>query len=184
MTQRISRILILLAASGLAVSGARLRAQANATPSTPPNSTPPASNTKPNAKLQPRPKQPAAAPAGAVPPMLQAGITAMLSAKTTLEAAGDKWGGHRIKAIKLIDQALNACGQTQTPGKGEMKSGPTDDTAAMQTATADLTKAQKDFQNAKNTWGGRRDQALPFITQALQELQLAATAQKGPKKTS
>jgi hypothetical protein len=63
-----------------------------------------------------------------------------------------------------------------------MKSGSTDDTTAMQTATTELTTAQKDFTNAKNTWGGRRDQALPFITQALQELQLATTAGKGPKK--
>ena len=168
MTQKVSRTLILLAVSSLVVSGARLQAQP--TPTTP------------NANQQPTPKRPAAAPAGAVPPALQAGITAMLSAKTTLETAGDKWGGHRIKAIALIDKALDACGQTQTPSKGETKSGAKDDPAAMQTATAELTKAQKDFQIAKNTWGGRRDQALPFITQALQELQQATASDKMRKK--
>ena len=116
--------------------------------------------------------------------MINSGIEAMVSSEASLEKAGNKWGGHKQAAIKLIDQALDACGQTQTSGKGEMKSGATDNTAAVQTAIADLTRAQKNFQNAKNTWGGRRDQALPFITQALQELQLAATAPKGPKKPS
>jgi hypothetical protein len=53
----------------------------------------------------------------------------MLNAKTNLQKAGNKWGGHRIKAIKLIDQALGACGQTQTPTKGEMQSGSTDITS-------------------------------------------------------
>src|ERR1017187_3481278 len=137
MTQKIFRILILLAVSGLAVSGAQLQAQPtpaapNSSPNTTPNGSPnsnPPSNTTPNANQQPNPKRPAAAPAGAVPPALQAGITAMLSAKTTLETAGDKWGGHRIKAIALIDKALDACGQTQTPSKGETKSGAKDDPA-------------------------------------------------------
>lgn len=178
MTLKISTTLLLLAVSGLVVSGTRLQAQQTATT---PNSNP-ASNPKPNANPAPSPTRPAAAPAEAVPPALQAGITAMLSAKTSLQTAGDKWGGHRIKAIKLIDQALGACGQTQTLGKGEMKSGPTDNTPAMQTATAELTKAKNDFQNAKNPWGGRRDQALPFLTQALQELQLAASVATAAKK--
>jgi tryptophanyl-tRNA synthetase len=98
--------------------------------------------------------------------------------------AGDKWGGHRVKAIKLIDQALDACGQTQTPGNGEMKSGATDETSIMTTATTELTTAQKDFTNAKNPYGECKGKALPLITQALQELQLAATAAKGPKKAN
>ena len=192
MTQRIFGSLILLAVSGLAVSGARLQAQQtgttpNTTPSTTqsgtPNSNTP-SNTTPNANQQPRPKQPRAAPTGAIPPAINAGIKAMVNAKANLEKAGDKWGGHRVKAIKLIDQALDACGQTQTPGKGEMKSGTTDETSLMTTATTQLTNAQKDFTNAKNPYGGCKGKALPLITQALQELQLAATAANGPKKAN
>ena len=168
MRQRILSTLIMLAVSGPVVSAGRIHAQ----------------STTPNANLPPKPNRHVAAPAGAVPPAIQAGITAMLSAKTSLQQAGDKWGGHRIKAIALIDKALAACGQTQTPGKGEMKSGATDNAAAMQTATTQLTTAQNDFKKAKNAWGGRRDQALPFITQALQELQLAASLKTGPKKAT
>jgi hypothetical protein len=192
MIQGISRTLMLLAVSGLTFSGARLQAQQtnttpNSTPNTTQNGTPNSntpSNTTPNARQQqqPKPNRPRAAPAGTLPPAIKAGIAAMLQAKANLEKAGDKWGGHRVKAIKLIDQALDACGQTQTPGNGEMKSGPTDETSLMTTATTQLTTAQNDFKNAKNPGGGCRDKALPLITQALQELQLAATAAKVPKK--
>jgi hypothetical protein len=140
-------------------------------------------NGTPSAKQQPKAPQPAQAPAGPVPPLIKTGIAALVSAKASLEKAGDKWGGHRVKAITLIDQALKACGQTQTHTKGEMTSGSTDDTTSMQAATTELTTAQKDFTNSKSTWGGRRDQALPLINQALQELQLAATAASGPKKS-
>jgi hypothetical protein len=34
-----------------------------------------------------------------------------------------------------------------------------------------LTAAQDDFQNAKNPWSGRRDQALALVKQALSEVQ-------------
>ena len=184
MTQKIFRTLILLAVSGLVVSSARSQAPTtNPTQNVSPNSNSP-SNPKPSANQQPKANRPAAAPAGAVPPAIQAGITAMLSAKANLQKAGDKWGGHRIKAIKLIDQALDACGQMQTPTKGEMTSGSTDITSSLQTAITQLTTAQNDFKNAKNPWGGRRDKALPLITQALQELQLAITAANGPKKAN
>ena len=192
MTQRIFGSLILLAVSGWAVSVAPLQAQQtsttpNAMPSTTQTGTPsssPPSNTTPNANQQPKPKQPRAAPTGTIPPAINAGVKAMIAAKADLEKAGDKWGGHRVKAIKLIDQALDACGQKQTPGNGEMKSTATDETSLMTTATTQLTTAQKDFTNAKNPYGECKDKALPLITQALQELQQAATAPKGPKKVN
>ena len=193
MTQRIFATLILLAVSGLAVSGARLQAQqTNTTPNTKPNTTPnttqngtpnsnPPSNTTPNAQKQPKPKPPAAAPTGPIPPAINAGIKALVNAKANLAKSGEKWGGHRVKAIKLIDQALDGCGQTQAPGNGEMKSVPTDETSLMTTATTQLTTAQSDFTKAKKSYGGCREKALPLIAQALQELQLATTAANAPK---
>ncbi len=95
----------------------------------------------------------------------------MLSARASLEKAGNKWGGHRQTAIKLIDQALQACGQTETPDNEEVKSTPADESPAMQAALTQLTNAQADFQNAKNPWDGRRDQALALVKQALSEVQ-------------
>jgi hypothetical protein len=132
-----------------------------------------------NANQQPNSSPPAAAPAGTTPPVplaIQAGIANLRNAKANLQNAGDKWGNHRANAIKDIDQALDACGVTQTPGNGELKSGYTDITSLMTAATAQLTQAQSEFKNAKNPWGGRRDSALTFIAEALQEVKLAAAA--------
>lgn len=134
------------------------------TASAPPNA--PAS-----AKTAPNASQPAAAPAGSIPPLINAGIQAMVSSIASLDNAGNKWGGHKDTAVKLIDQALQVCGQTASPDAGGKKSSSTGDTAAMEAAFAQLTTAQNDFKNAKNAWGGRRDQALALITQAVNELQ-------------
>ena len=129
------------------------------------------SNVQPSAKQQPKPNQHVAAPTGPIPPAINAGIQAMVSSKASLENSGNKWGGHKDKAIKLIDQALTACGQTPPPDTGGTNSSPADATAAMQAALTQLTKAQSDFKNAKNPWSGHRDQALALINQALTEVQ-------------
>ena len=95
----------------------------------------------------------------------------MVSSEASLEKAGNKWGGHKQAAIKLIDQALEVCGQTVTSDSGEVKSTPADESPAMQAALTQLTQAQDDFQNAKNAWSGRRDQALALVKQAVSEVQ-------------
>jgi hypothetical protein len=144
------------------------------TPSTTPKGsadTNPPSNTTPNAQKQPKPKQPAAAPTGPVPPAINAGIKAMVSSKASLEIAGNKWGGHKEPAIKLIDQALTACGQTATADNAGTKSNPAGDTAAMEAALTQLTAAQKDFTSAKNPYGECRDKAKDLINQALSDVQ-------------
>jgi len=128
-------------------------------------------NTTPNANRAPNPKPPVAAPTGPIPRAINAGIEAMVSSKASLENAGNKWGGHKDKAIKLIDQALGACGQTPTPDNAGTKPSPANETAAMQAALTQLAAAQKHFMSAKNAWGGRRDQALALINQALTEVQ-------------
>src|ERR1035438_6247666 len=124
----------------------------------------------------------AAAPVGANPPgppLIANGIAMLQDAKSNLQSAGDKWGPHRVNAIKYIDQALDACGVTQTPGSGELKTGSGANLTLMQSAITQVTTAQKNFKNAESPWGGRRDKALPFITQALQELQLAISLAPG-----
>jgi hypothetical protein len=114
---------------------------------------------------------PAAAPTGPTPPAINAGIKAMVSSRASLELAGNKWGGHKEPAIKLIDQALTACGQTAPAGNAGTKSNPAGETKAMEAALTQLTTAQKDFTNAKNPWGECRDKAKTLITQALSEVQ-------------
>jgi hypothetical protein len=114
------------------------------------------------------------ASAATPPPMLQDGIAQLQNAKANLQNAGNQWGVHRTTAISLIDQALDACGLSQTPSNGEMTSAASTDLPSLVSmAIAQLGVAQNDFQNAKSPWGGRREQALPYITQALSEAKLA-----------
>lgn len=121
------------------------------------------------------------ATAVAVPAEFQPGIAAMLSAKSTLEKAGDKWGGYRVKAIHSIDQALDACGKQQTKGQGEMKSGSTDIEADIQSAMTQLTTAKTTFEKSGNDWDGRRTKVVSLIDQALKDLQSAIDYAKNRK---
>jgi hypothetical protein len=108
--------------------------------------------------------------ANAIPPEFQAGITALQSAQTSLLTAGRKWGGRKIKASNFINQALKACGQLTIPLK-EADVAPAEQSAAMQAALTQLTKAQNVFTNATNAWDGHRDQAINLINQAISEVQ-------------
>lgn len=116
-----------------------------------------------------------------VPAEFQSGVAAMTAAKTALEGAGTEWGGHRIKAIRLINQALNACGQRDA-ATGQAQAKSPDQPAALQTGITQLTNAQNVFSQSTNAWGGRRDKAVNFINQALTELQAAQASEKTPKK--
>ena len=103
-----------------------------------------------------------------LPGPYRAGIYALLNAKSSLERAGDKWGGHRVKAIHFIDMALQATGHPQAGNRGEMNSGPQDEPAAMQNGTASLQQARGSFAQA----GGRAGNVIGLINQALRELQI------------
>jgi hypothetical protein len=171
MTEKRFKKMAVVMAAGLSFFAVAIGAQTGtATQNTNTNQ-----NTTPNANATHPAKTPRANLT--VPAEFQPGIAAMTAAKTALEGAGSAWGGHRVKAIHLIDQALTACGQhSATPG--EMKSGGADVEAALQTGITQLTSAQNDFSQSTNAWGGRRDKAINFMNQALQELQAAQAAEK------
>lgn len=105
-----------------------------------------------------------------VPADLQRGITAMQDAISNLAKAGLKWGGHKQRAARFINQALAACGQPVVHPVEAESSG--DESTAMAAAYAQIARAKNDFDNAGDDWGGRRDKARSSIDQALQELQL------------
>jgi hypothetical protein len=107
-----------------------------------------------------------------VPAEYKSGISALQGAKSALEKAGDKWGGHRVKAIHEIDEALRALGQTPVVGSTEMKSGNTDEPAQMQSGISQLNTAKSDLERAGNQWGGRKAKAISYIDGALKELQV------------
>ena len=128
------------------------------------------------------PKPAAKAKAGAVskdvPAEFQAAILQIHSAKSSLEKAGDKWCGHRVKAISLIDQTFRAVGQPSAPSQTEMDSGPKDEPRELESGVTALENAKGDFEKYDNEWGGRREKAMSLISQALGELQLGIECAK------
>jgi hypothetical protein len=152
MTRENCRMAALVLAAGLSIFGAVSQAQM----------------TNPRAATAPKRAQTVQKD---VPAEFKSGIAQLISAKSILEKAGDKWGGHRVKAIHLIDEALAAVGQPQAKSAGEMKSGPKDVPADLQSGIAGLNSAKSDFERAGNQWGGRKAKAISLINEALRELQ-------------
>jgi hypothetical protein len=118
------------------------------------------------------PRQAQTATVQNVPAEYKSGISSLLSAKSALEKAGDKWGGHRVKAIHQIDEALRALGQTPAVSPSEMKSGNTDEPAELQSGISQLNTAKSDFERAGSQWGGRKAKAISYVDEALKELQV------------
>jgi hypothetical protein len=116
-----------------------------------------------------------------VPAEFQSAIAALASAKGDLERAGDKWGGHRVKAIHEIDQMLREVGHPQASTSTEMRSGSVDEPAVLQSGIAKLNAAKSDFERSGNQWGGRRVKAIAGINAALQELQTGIEYAKAHK---
>jgi hypothetical protein len=115
---------------------------------------------------------PRQAQSGTVPAEYQSGISALLGGKSALEKAGDKWGGHRVKAIHQIDEALRALGQTPAVRPAEMKSGNTDEPGQLESGISQLNTAKSDLERAGNQWGGRKAKAISYVDEALKELQV------------
>jgi len=73
-------------------------------------------------------------------------------------------GGHRVKAIALIDQVLRVVRQPPAASKTEMNSGSKDEPAEMQSGMRALQNAESDFERSGNAWGGRRAKAMSLIS--------------------
>jgi hypothetical protein len=106
-----------------------------------------------------------------VPADYQAGITQLRVAKGYLEKAGDLWGGYRVKGIAEIDNALRALlGAPLSSQKDEMASPHSDAPSMMNAGIQHVQNAQADLNKAGDNWGGKREQALTHINQALSDL--------------
>jgi|SRR5580704_16041845 hypothetical protein len=149
MTQKRLRM-VMVSALGLGIIGGLAQAQVAARQTT-------------------APKQAQSAATAQVPTEFKSGIEALQSSMSSLEKAGDKWGGHRVKAMQLIDRALQECGQP--PTKLAAESGNTDELAALQSGIEQLNNAQSDFEKAESQWGGRKAKAMSLMDEALKELQ-------------
>jgi hypothetical protein len=161
---RVRRMVVVLAA-GLGVFGVVSQAQTAAIP---------------RQAAAPRQTQPTTVQKD-VPAEYKSGISSLLGAKSALEKAGDKWGGHRVKAIHEIDEALRALGQTPVVSSTEMKSGNTDEPAELQSGISQLNTAKSDFERAGNQWGGRKAKAISYVDEALKQLQVGIEYAKAHK---
>jgi hypothetical protein len=158
MTQQSFRTVVLALVSSLSVFGVFSQAQT--------------ANPKQTATPKQAPTAQATTVEKDVPAEFKGGIAEMISAKSGLEKAGEGWGGHRVNAMRLIDEALKELGQTQTASPTEMNSGPKDEPTAMNSGITKLQTAKSDFQKAGNEWGGRKAKAVSLVEEALKELQL------------
>ena len=113
-----------------------------------------------------------------VPTEFQAAISQIQSAKSSLEKVGDKWCGHRVKAISLIDQTFRVVGQPSAPSQTEMESGTKDEPGELESGITALESAKIDLEKSDNEWGGRREKVMSLIGQALGELQLGIECAK------
>jgi len=117
------------------------------------------------------------------PAEYQAGIAQLRIAKGYLEAAGEKWGGYRDKGIASIDQAFKALGVSHesTPQKRQSGNVSVDEPGVMNSGISALQAARADFAKAGNDWGGRKENAVALIDQALKDLQTGITWAKKHK---
>jgi hypothetical protein len=164
MKQGSVRRMVAVLAAGLGVFGAVSQAQTGAIP-----------------RQTVTPRQAQTGTVQNVPAEYQSGIAALQGAKSALERAGDKWGGHRVKAIHQIDEALRALGQNPAVSSTEMKSGNTDEPAQMQSGISQLNTAKSDLERAGNQWGGRKAKAISYVDEALKELQVGIEYAKAHK---
>ena len=126
------------------------------------------------------PKPAAKANGGAVskdvPAEFQAAISQIHSAKSSLEKAGDKWCGHRVKAISLIDQTFRVLGQASAPSPSEIDSGQQDEPGELESGITALESAKSDFEISGNAWRGRREKAMSLISKALDDFDWESNA--------
>ena len=100
-----------------------------------------------------------------------AGIASLLSAKSALANSGNRWGGHKQTAVRMIDRAIAACGQNQIASPPERQSPPANEQSAMQDGITQLNSAKSVFEQTANGGSACSTTAIPLINQALQELQ-------------
>ena len=125
-----------------------------------------APNTQPNVVPNP-PVKTSGAP---VSSDFSAGLANLLSAKSALAQSGNRWGGHKQTAVRMIDRAIAACGQNQVASPAEQQSPPANEQSAMQDGITQLNSAKSVFETANDS-SACSTTAIPLINQALQELQ-------------
>lgn len=127
-----------------------------------------------------------AAPAARAHPQIMAALRSLNSARYHLNGAATVYGGHRVKAEQLTEQAIRECHaavdyantkhvERLPPGpplsKGQRK--PARGYPGIHDALNELTVARNHLQKAAKNFGGHRAHALRLTNQAIRECQAA-----------
>jgi len=131
----------------------------------------------------PLPAAPAAAQAHSE---IMAALRSLNSARYRLNSAATVYGGHRVKAEQLTDQAIRECHAAidyattkhveRIPPAPPMSKGrrkPARGYPAMHDAVNELTVARNHLQKAARDFGGHRVNALKLTNQAINECHAA-----------
>lgn len=118
----------------------------------------------------------AASVAAAVPdqPFLQAARADLQTAKRQLQRATANKGGHRAKAIALVNQAIAQVNagidydRRQNHASGRVAGAP--DQPNMTSALAALESAKNNLERATSDKGGHRAKALDFVKAAIDQV--------------
>src|SRR5262249_61713564 len=119
-------------------------------------------------------------PAPGKPAFKQEPEAEIKTAKSELQKATPNKGGHRIKALQLVNQAIaqaNA-GIAYARQHNHATSSAAPDQPHMTAALAALESAKNNLDHATNDKGGHRAQAIDLIKQAIDEVNKGIEAGK------
>lgn len=106
-------------------------------------------------------------------PRMTAARTDLLQARSQLQGATRNKGGHRAKAIDLINSAIvevNAGIRFDRNNNHTQPVAMTRDQPHMERALANLRSAKSNLEAASNDKGGHRVNALRFVNEAIDEV--------------
>ena len=106
-------------------------------------------------------------------PNMQSAKVNLQNAKANLIAATPNKGGHRGKAINLVNEAIAEVNQgiafDRRHNHASINAAPLPDQPHMQAALEFLRSAKSDLERATNDKGGHRVNAIKFVDQAIDE---------------
>jgi predicted metal-dependent hydrolase len=113
---------------------------------------------------------------GAVPdqPFMRAARADLQTAKSQLQQATPDKGGHRVKAIALVNQAIAQCNAgiawDRRHNHAEVLLAGAPDQPHMQAALTALESAKNNLERATSDKGGHRVRALDLVKNAISEV--------------
>ena len=116
-------------------------------------------------------------------PHMEAARANLQKAKAQLQVAAQNKGGHRAKALGLVNQAITAVNRgiqyDRRHNHSQLTmnmSGPIFDQPHMERALKNLMDARSELEKATTDKGGYRVQAMNLINQAIEEVKMGIAA--------